>query len=246
MVELSPDECRVLGVLVEKAHTVASQYPMSLNALVTGCNQKSNRHPVLALDEDRVVAALEGLRDKGLVLYADTAGSRVMKYKHNAREGLEVSTRELTILAELLLRGPQTSGEIRTRASRMYELGSLDDVRTTLAYMMREREEPLVRRVAPAPGSRAERYAQLLCPTLHPVEDAAGEAAPGASPSLPHDATPALADRVAKLEAEAARLRAAVERLADALGAADMIEPACDDTEAAPGPAAPDEPQGDQ
>ncbi len=241
MVELTPDECRVLGVLVEKAHTVASQYPMSLNALVTGCNQKSNRHPVLSVDEDRVVAALEGLRDKGLVLYADTAGSRVMKYKHNAREGLEVGTRELAVLTELLLRGPQTCGEIRTRASRMHELGSLDDVRATLAYMMDERDEPLIRRVPPAPGSRAERYAQLLCPTLHPIEEAAAAAA---APAPPPDATPALADRVARLEAEAARLRAAVERLADALGAADMIDPPDDDT--GPAPDEPDELEGDQ
>jgi hypothetical protein len=223
MVQLTSDECRVLGVLVEKAHTVASQYPMSLNLIVVGCNQKSNRHPVMTIDEDRVVAALEGLRDKHLVLFADTAGSRVMKYRHNCREALDVGTNELVVLTELLLRGPQTAGEIRTRASRMHPLGSLDEVQNLLKFMM-DRESPLVRRVEPAPGSRAQRYAQLLCPHLHRLDEPAGEDAPeDSAPAATAGGKPGLASRVEMLEGDVMRLRRVVEHLANALGETDIL-----------------------
>lgn len=224
MVQLTPDECRVVGVLVEKAHTVASQYPMSLNSIVVGCNQKSNRHPVMNIDEDRVVKALESLRDKGMVLFADTAGSRVMKYRHNGREALQVGTSELVILTELMLRGPQTAGEIRTRASRMHKLGTLEELQNLLKYMA-ELDEPLLRVVAPAPGSRAQRYAQLLCPNLHPLDEpAAGGPAstPTATSEPPAGAMAALAGRVEMLEGDLLRLRRVVERLAAALGETDI------------------------
>jgi len=223
MVQLTSDECRVLGVLVEKAHTVASQYPMSLNSIVVGCNQKSNRHPVMTIDEDRVVAALEGLRDKHLVLFADTAGSRVMKYRHNCREALDVGTNELVVLTELLLRGPQTAGEIRTRASRMHPLGSLDEVQNLLKFMM-DRQSPLVRMVEPAPGSRAQRYAQLLCPHLHRLDEPAGEDAPkDFAPAATAAGAPGLACRVEMLEGDVMRLRRVVEHLANALGETDIL-----------------------
>jgi len=221
MIQLRPDECRVLGVLVEKAHTTASQYPMSLNAVVTGCSQKSNRNPVVQFDDDRAVRALESLRDKGLVTFADTLNSRVMKYKHNGREALEVGTNELVILTELMLRGPQTVGEIRGRASRMHPLGSLEEAGNVLRYMM-DRDEPLVQRVAPAPGSRAPRYAQLLCPDLHPL-DAAPTAAPAAAPEPAPPADPGLTDRIDRLEAQLADLRRIVEHLARALGETDIL-----------------------
>ena len=223
MVQLTSDECRVLGVLVEKAHTVASQYPMSLNAIVVGCNQKSNRHPVMTIDEDRVVRALEGLRDKHLVLFADTAGSRVMKYRHNCREGLGVGTNELVVLTELLLRGPQTAGEIRTRASRMHPLGTLDELQNLLKFMM-DREPPLVRRVPPVPGGRVERYAQLLCPHLHRLDEPSGEdATEDSAPSAKAAGSPGLASRVDMLEGDVMRLRRVVEQLANALGETDIL-----------------------
>jgi hypothetical protein len=223
MVQLTSDECRVLGVLVEKAHTVASQYPMSLNSIVVGCNQKSNRRPVMAIDEDRAVRALEGLRDKHLVLFADTAGSRVMKYRHNCREALEVGTNELVTLTELLLRGPQTPGEIRTRASRMHPLGSLEEVQNMLKFMM-DRQPPLIRRVEPAPGGRAERYAQLLCPHLHRLDEPAGEdAAADSAPAAAAGGEPGLISRVDMLEGDVMRLRCAVEHLANALGETDIL-----------------------
>ena len=220
MTQLTPDECRVLGVLVEKAHTTASQYPMSLNAIATGCNQKSNRHPLVSFDEDRIVRSLESLRAKGLATFADTLGSRVMKYKHNTREVLQVGTRELVILTELLLRGPQTAGEIRGRASRMHELGSLEEVRNTLQDLI-DRDEPMLQLVSPAPGSRAMRYAQLLCVDLHPI-DAASPAA-SAAPAAPLEASPALAGRVEQLEGQVARLTEVIEHLARALGETDVL-----------------------
>lgn len=226
MVQLTPDECRVLGVLVEKAHTVASQYPMSLNAIVVGCNQKSNRDPVVTVDEDRVVRALDALRTKQLVVFADTLGSRVTKYKHLARETLGVGTNELVILTELLLRGPQTTGELRGRASRMHELGSLDEVRNLLQHMM-ELAEPLVRRIPPAPGGRAEMFAQLLCPDLHPIsEGAAGAGGPEGAPRVftgGEIGGAAMEERLEHIEAELAELRAAIRKLAEALGESSLL-----------------------
>ncbi len=230
MVHLTADECRVVGVLVEKAHTVASQYPMSLNALVTGCNQKSNRNPVMVINEDRVVKALEGLRAKGLVLFADTSGSRVMKYRHNCRETIEVGTNELVVLTELLLRGPQTAGEIRNRAGRMHPLGTLEELGNLLEFMM-ERDEPLIRSVSPAPGSRAGRYAQLLCPHLHRLDEASGREVGAAAPPAPATAVSLTADagsgglasRIEKLDADVRRIAQAVEQLAEALGEEDII-----------------------
>jgi len=226
MNELTPDECRVLGVLVEKAHTTASQYPLSLNAVRVGCNQKSNRHPVTHYDEDRVVATLEHLRAKRLVLLSDSISSRVMKYKHNARETLGVGTSELVILAELLLRGPQTVGEIRTRASRMHRLGSLEDVQNLLRDMTAG-DAPFLRHLPPAPGGRAERYGQLLCPNLHPLDEARAGSFDDPAPAPAAEAAaaaPDLAPRVEQLEGDVARLGRIVEHLARALGETEILE----------------------
>ena len=222
MIQLTPDESRVLGVLVEKALTTPEQYPLTLNSVLSGANQKSNRDPVVAMDEAAAFEALEGLRGKGLVVRVDSVGSRTNRYRHNAAEVLRVRTGELVVLAELLLRGPQTLGELRGRASRMHPLESLDDARNMLRALM-EREQPLARELPPSPGSRAERYAQLLCPELHPVAgpEAAG-AAPGGAPAGGGGAGGGpLAERVARLEADVASLRDALRRLAEAVGEAD-------------------------
>lgn len=207
MPTLTPDECRVLGVLVEKAMTTPAQYPLTLNALVTGSNQKNNRDPVTGLDEDRVLDAIQGLRHKGLALVVDMAGSRVQKYRHVAREAMAVETPGLVIMTELLLRGPQTLGELRTRASRMHPLESLDVVEAVLDGLM-SRPEPLVRRLPPSPGSRAERFVQLLCPDLHPLD-----AAPSPRSTDVGSSSGDLSARVAALEAQVAALQAAVESL---------------------------------
>ena len=221
MIELTPDESRVLGVLVEKATTTPEQYPLSLNAVVNGANQKNNRDPVLAMEEGDAFEALEGLRAKGLVVRVDMAGSRVNKYRHQATDALHVRQGELAVLAELLLRGPQTLGELRGRASRMHPMESLDVVKNMLRALA-EREEPLVRELPPVPGSRAERYVQLLCPDLHPI-DAAAAATAATTPAPRADVAAPLGARVQALEAEVAVLREALRRLATSLGEPDPL-----------------------
>lgn len=212
MIQLNADEARVLGVLIEKALTTPDQYPLSLNAVVTGANQKNNRDPVISMTEDQAHGALEGLREKGLVIRVDIPGNRVPKYKHNASDTLRARTTELAILAELLLRGPQTLGELRGRASRMQPMESLDSAKEMLRALM-EREEPLARELPPAPGTRAEKYAQLLCPDSHPVESVASQ--PQASS---YSTDPSLAERVAALESEVANLKSQLHKLSEALG----------------------------
>lgn len=213
METLTPSECRVLGVLIEKAHTVASQYPMSINALVTGSNQKNNRYPVLNLSEEQVVRAVQGLRAKGHVAEVQMTGSRVAKFRHLIRESLGLTTSQVVVLAELLLRGPQSVGELRGRASRMHPLESLEVVQNILDSLM-GREGPLVQRIEPAPGERAVRFAQLLCPELHPLHGPPAESPPDASEPPP----PGLGERVERLEAQVAELQAVIGRLAQSLG----------------------------
>src|SRR3954470_822836 len=180
MLELSPDEVRVLGVLIEKSTTTPEQYPLSMNAVVNGANQKNNRDPVTSMTEDQAFDAVEGLRQKGLAVRVDVPGNRVSKYRHNATDVLHVRAGELAVLAELLLRGPQTQGELRGRASRMAPLDSLDVVRDMIRALT-ERPDPLVRQIPPLPGSRAERYMQLLAPEDDVFE--AGAAAPAGEAS---------------------------------------------------------------
>lgn len=228
MLPLEPNECRVLGVLVEKATTTPSQYPMTLNALVAGSNQRSNRDPVLQLDEDAVYGALDGLRRKGLSREVMLSGSRVQKFRHVATEALDVPKSALVLLTELLLRGPQTSGELRGRASRMHPLESTDVVESVLAALM-ERDPPLVRTLPPAAGGRAKRYAQLLCPDLHPLDAPAGAVAPAttSAPAAAASTPPPAADdaRVASLERRVETLESELRALREALGVADP-EPA--------------------
>ncbi|MFW5653802.1 MAG: YceH family protein [Planctomycetota bacterium] len=173
MINLKPNEARVLGVLVEKAYTTPGQYPMTLNAIVNGSNQKSNRDPVTNLDEDDVQDALDSLRAKQIVREVYTSGSRVAKYRQLAKEAFDVDPQSLAVLAELLLRGPQTLGELRGRARRMQAMDSTEVTREALTRLM-DREEPYVRVIPAAPGSRAERYLQLLCPDLHQVHNVGG------------------------------------------------------------------------
>src|SRR5688500_12357867 len=169
MIQLTPTEARILGVLIEKSTTTPEQYPLSLNALTNGANQKSNRDPVLSLSEDEVFDAVESLREKQLAVRVDTVGSRVHKYKHTAGETLRCRAGELAVLAELLLRGPQTLGERRGRAWRMSRLNTLVAAKTMIRAVC-EHAEPLVKEIPPAPGSVAERYVQLLAPEAHPIE----------------------------------------------------------------------------
>jgi uncharacterized protein YceH (UPF0502 family) len=215
-VQLDAYEARLFGVLVEKALTTPEQYPLTVNAALNGANQKSNRDPVLALEEDQVAMALERLVQKYLARKVFPGNSRVEKYCHNGKDGLGLEPAELAIIAELLVRGPQTAGELRTRASRMRLIESLDQLTSILEPLI---ERGFVQRLAPAPGSRAERYAQLLSPGLH-RPDAPQPPHAGASLEAPGPATPVadLAARVEALEAEVERLRQQCRTLAAKLG----------------------------
>lgn len=224
MITLEPDECRVLGVLVEKAQTTPQQYPLTLNSLVTGCNQKNNRDPLTNLDEDRVLAALDALRAKDLAQELMLSSSRVAKYRHNARAVLGIETGDLVILAELLLRGPQTVGELRGRATRMHTLDSIEVVEGLLKGLM-GREPPMVRELPPAPGTRAARYAQVLCPALHPTDAPARAAGgPAHSETASAAASAALAARVDTLEAEVEALKQQVTHLSESLRESHVLD----------------------
>src|SRR3954470_12746615 len=216
MLELSPDEVRVLGVLIEKSTTTPEQYPLSMNAVVNGANQKNNRDPVTSMTEDQAFDAVEGLRQKGLAVRVDVPGNRVSKYRHNATDVLHVRAGELAVLAELLLRGPQTQGELRGRASRMAPLDSLDVVRDMIRALT-ERPEPLVKQISPAPGSRAERYLQLLAPEAHAAAGGASSDVAEATASSGAGG-PTLSSRVQALESEVNTLKAAIRKLAAAVG----------------------------
>jgi uncharacterized protein YceH (UPF0502 family) len=209
----------VLGVLVEKEMTTPEQYPLSLNAIVNGANQKNNRDPVMTMEENAAFDALESLRAKALVVRVDVPGQRVSKYRHNMRDVLRLRAGDAALLTELLLRGPQTLGELRGRSSRMHPFESLDVVKDFLRALM-ERDEPLVKLLPPSPGSRAERYVQLLSLSLHPNEAAASE---GSTDSSPAPGDTSLATRVDQLESEVATLKDALRRLAASVGEADPL-----------------------
>jgi uncharacterized protein YceH (UPF0502 family) len=224
MIELTPDEARVIGVLIEKELTTPDQYPLTLNAVMNGANQKNNRDPVTSLDDNAVRSALIGLRNKGLVVQLDGHGQRTSKYRHEFAAKAGVTKAEMVLLAELFLRGPQTLGELRGRASRMTPMDSLEMVRNTLAQLI-NKPEPMVKELPPAPGSRAERFVQLICPDLHPL-DAVSQSTPAPTAD---EGGKTLAQRVAQLETEVSTLRAALSKLAGELGATDPFAAATTD-----------------
>ena len=159
--QLNPLEVRVLGALTEKDITTPDYYPLSLNALVNACNQKNNRDPVMSVDEDAVRQALSSLQEKRLAGPAGGADSRVTKYEHRLQEVFNFDRREIAIICVLLLRGPQTPGELRGRADRMYHFETLEDVQSTLQRLM-DREPPLVAALARQPGTKESRYMHLF------------------------------------------------------------------------------------
>ncbi|MEO6711383.1 MAG: DUF480 domain-containing protein [Planctomycetota bacterium] len=204
--ELNGHEARLLAVLYEKERTTPDQYPLSLHALTAGANQKSNRDPMTDWSEAEVFVGVTGLMQKGLAGKVFPAGSRVEKFRHNARETLGLDERKLAILSELLMRGPQTLGELRTRAGRMSELGANDSVQSDLASLA---QSGFVRRLEPGPGSRAERWVQLLSAGLHPL-NAPSTAQPAEARSS--RAEPGLEQRVAELESRVEALERALTR----------------------------------
>jgi uncharacterized protein len=161
MTELIESEVRVLGTLLEKEATTPEYYPLSLNALINGCNQKSNREPVVSYDAETVEGALEGLRQKGFALFV-TGSGRVAKYGQRMSETLNLGRRECAVLCTLFLRGPQTLGEIKDRSERMYSFGDLEEAERVLEKLADRETDPFVRKLARQPGQKEARYAHLF------------------------------------------------------------------------------------
>lgn len=216
-VELNAHEARVLGVLIEKAMTTPDVYPLSLNSITVGCNQRSNRDPEVDFSEAEVTVALTGLQMKHLVGGVTPAGSRVQKWRHNAKEVFGIDDRAVAVLAELLLRGAQSASELRTRAKRMRDLPSQETFDQAIGALVDKR---YARLVPPGAGSRVERYVQTLAPTRR-LDGSTDESAPAAEARAPrtegHSAAAGgnLAARVEELERQVAEL----QRRLDAAGA---------------------------
>ena len=197
---LSEVETRVLGSLIEKELTTPEYYPLSLNALVNACNQKSNRDPVMSLDETAVSQALRTLDKEGLAGPADSMDNRVTKYEHRLQEVFNFDRREIAILCVLLLRGPQTPGELRGRADRMHSFEDLGQVQSTLQRLA-QREPPLVKVLPRQPGTKEVRYTHLLSGDVHVPAPLAVAAEATATPVAGNP------DRIAHLESEVAGLQ---------------------------------------
>ncbi len=206
---LSPLETRVLGTLFEKQHTVPDSYPLTLNALVSGCNQKSSRAPVMEAADAEVQASLDGLKAANLVI--ETSGGRVARYSHNIERVLQVPSQSAALLACLMLRGPQTPGELRINCERLHSFADLSAVQGFLDELAARPAGALVVQLPRQPGSREQRWAHLLggAPS---IEEKKPEA------DVPLDEVAALKANVARLESEIAALKALVARMCKELG----------------------------
>lgn len=214
---LTPLEARVLGVLVEKAHTVPDTYPLSLNALVSGCNQKTARDPVMNINETEAQRAIDDLSDMELVLVR--SGSRVVRYEHNMQRAMTLPSQAVALLATLILRGPQTSAELRTNSERLHrfvDLSSVDGFLQELSERAVEKGGPLVSKLPRAPGSREARWVHLLCGEVDPSAMMAFVSS-GHAPTH-HEDWELIKQQQARLQAEVIELRALVERLYTELG----------------------------
>ena len=209
---LTETEARVLGSLVEKDITTPDYYPLSLNALVNACNQKSNRDPVMNLNDDAVRQALHSLNEKGLAGNASGAGdSRVPKFEHRMQEAFNLTRPETALLCVLLLRGPQTPGELRGRAERLHRFEDLTDVQSTLQKLM-VREEPLAKVLPRQPGTKEARYAHLLCGDKPEWETPAPVVEMRSESGVDDERIVRLEEEVAALRKEMADLRDEVQR----------------------------------
>jgi len=197
---LTPVEVRVLGSLIEKEITTPEYYPLSLNALASACNQISNRDPVLSFDEKTVARALESLREKQLIWMVTGVG-RVPKYEHRFTEQLKLAAQEVAVLCVLMLRGPQTAGEIRGRTGRLYEFKQLEEVELTLQVMM-SAEPPLITKLPRQPGTKESRYAHLLSGEVEVEEREVATRVEPATLEVRDEN-----ERIARLEQELTRVR---------------------------------------
>jgi uncharacterized protein len=226
-IELNALEARIIGCLIEKQITTPDQYPLSLNALVSACNQKSNREPVMALDELTVQRAVDELTRKHLLFDRSGFGSRVAKYRHcfcNTEFGtLKFDPQELAIVCELLLRGPQTPGELRSRSSRMASFTDVSEVEAILERLTKREGGPYVTRLAREPGRRESRYAQLFGGEIaepadtNPVHEQSAIPSGTSVPEMPVPAS-GQEQRLTRLEREVQALRAEMSDLKARLG----------------------------
>lgn len=199
---LNTTEVRVLGCLIEKAITTPDYYPLTLNSLVAACNQKSNRDPVASYDEKTAVRAVEGLRERKLLWLKTVAGNRVPKYEHRAAEALSLDPPQLALLCVLMLRGPQTLGELRTRSARMHEFATTEAAKEAMDELAAHDPGPLVVLLERQPGQKEPRYAHLLAGTPEVMAQiAVPEREPAAQAVMEENA------RIANLEVDVAALR---------------------------------------
>ena len=213
----TPNEARVIGCLIEKEITTPDQYPLSLNALTNACNQKTNREPVLDLSEAEVQQSVDSLMKKYMVSDKSAGyGGRVTKYKHrfcNTEFGsLKFTKQELGVVCVMLLRGPQTPGELRSRTNRLCEFADAEEVESTLRGLLTREDGPFIARLAKAPGARESRYAHLFSGALVSVAEPAA-AEPQDTGSADASNAPTLSQRVSALEELVAELRAKIDAL---------------------------------
>jgi len=204
--QLSSVEARIVGALMEKQSTTPDYYPLSLHALINACNQKSNREPVMELDENTVRDALKALRDKGLAGPTSSADSRVTKYEHRMQEVFNFTRGESALMCVLLLRGPQTPGELRGRSERVHRFEELGDVQSTLQRLM-QRTPPLVAVLPRQPGTKEARYAHLFSGSVESVPPAAPAAHAGEANSELENEVQALRAEVEELKRQFAEFR---------------------------------------
>jgi uncharacterized protein YceH (UPF0502 family) len=217
-IEFSPNEARVIGSLIEKEITTPDQYPLSLNALTNACNQKTNREPVLELTESAVQQTVDALMKKYMVSDKSAGyGGRVTKYKHrfcNTEFGsLKFSKQELGILCVLLLRGPQTPGELRARTNRLCDFADAGEVEAALESLMTREDGPFVARLARAAGARESRYAHLFSGSIESVEEPVAQDAPPGATAPATTLANLLAERVSRLEEQVQQLQAEIDAL---------------------------------
>lgn len=208
---LTATEARVLATLIEKARTVPDSYPLTLNSLQSGCNQKSSREPVMNLSEDEIAQALDGLRERSLVF--ESSGGRTARYEHNFERAVGLPSQAAALLGLLLLRGPQTAGELRLNAERWHRFADIGSVEVFLEELQQRSPEkggPLVVKLERAPGAREQRWAQLLCGPVD-AQAAVASASPIKTGAGTSGELQALAERVTALEALVAELQQRLE-----------------------------------
>jgi uncharacterized protein len=211
-VVLNEYELRVLGALVEKQIATPDYYPLSLNALINGCNQKNHRDPVVSYDEATVTRAMDGLKEKKLVYAFHGSEARVLKYGHLFPKAFELNDAEVAVMCVLILRGPQTPGELRSRTSHLYNFEQLSDVENSLQNLS-SREQQLVVKLARLPGARESRYAHLLGGPVSVDDVVASPRTESTTQRLPAQRLPADDGRLARLEEEITSMRREFDEL---------------------------------